>query len=723
MNSIDLTAKLLATENLTVVRTASKTASFDTSTRVLSLPLWKDMTPEIESMFISHEVGHALYTTGTEWYKTFSTLETKKEQRLMKGYINVVEDARIEKLMKRRFPGIRKTFFSGYNQLMERDFFKVKGRDVNEMLLIDRINLYFKGGISLGIKFTPEEKLYVNKVDRAETIEEVIQIAKELVEFTKKQQEARQAETQEDDIEFSEEEEYESDEFESFDDMDEVDYEQDEEDLDGEDFKQEDSEDSEDSEESEGGTEGGDEEETDELESETDRNLNQSLEELADDSIEYTYFEVVTKELFDPVIPFKRILSETTKVEEYIQRDNEDCNINHKAEIDKFMIESERMVNYLVKEFEMRKSAQAYRRASISKSGSLNTNKLHAYKITDDIFKRIMSIPDGKNHGMLFLLDWSGSMSDAIVPTIKQVINLAMFCRRINIPFEVYAFSGSYHNKHWTKDQAEQAHWFSRSMREIEDKNVLFSDGFYSLLNIFSSKMSNLEFNTMARRFTHRYIRVMPGYDMGDTPLNEALVHMMNFVPEFKRKNNIEKLTLITLTDGAGGHLRMNNHIEDYKYVDVPDTSIRKKVKVKNFIADKVTGKNYEVNQNSCTQTTALLRMIKERFDVTLLGFYICPNRRNYLQNVHHDHFGTRPQYNQVELMKSKFKEQGFYSLLDTGRDELFVIPDTSTKIIDAELDVDSSISAAQIARKFSKQLNTKKHSRILLDKFIGYVA
>jgi hypothetical protein len=260
-------------------------------------------------------------------------------------------------------------------------------------------------------------------------------------------------------------------------------------------------------------------------------------------------------------------------------------------------------------------------------------------------------------------------------------------------------------------------------MRATEDKNILFSDGYYSLLNLFSSKMSNLEFNTMARRFTHRFVQCINGYSMSDTPLNESLVHMMNFVPEFKRKNNIEKLTLITLTDGAGGSLRLNTHIEDYKYIDVPETSIRKKVKVKNFITDKTTGKNYDISQQACTQTNALLRIIKERYDVTLLGFYICPNRRSYLQNVHYDHFGTRPGYNQVENMKAKFKQQGFYSLLDTGRDELFVVPDTSTKIIDSELDVDSSISAAQIARKFSKQLNTKRHSRILLDKFIGYVA
>ena len=40
--------------------------------------------------------------------------------------------------------------------------------------------------------------------------------------------------------------------------------------------------------------------------------------------------------------------------------------------------------------------------------------KLHSYKYAEDIFKKI-SIPNEKNHGMIFLLDWSGSMGDSIL--------------------------------------------------------------------------------------------------------------------------------------------------------------------------------------------------------------------------------------------------------------------------------------------------------------------
>jgi hypothetical protein len=68
------------------------------------------------------------------------------------------------------------------------------------------------------------------------------------------------------------------------------------------------------------------------------------------------------------------------------------------------------VVNYLVKEFEMRKSATLYKRAQTSKIGSLDMKKIWSYKLSDDLFKRVMTLPEGKNHGMIFLLDWSGSM-------------------------------------------------------------------------------------------------------------------------------------------------------------------------------------------------------------------------------------------------------------------------------------------------------------------------
>ena len=75
----------------------------------------------------------------------------------------------------------------------------------------------------------------------------------------------------------------------------------------------------------------------------------------------------------------------------------------------------------------------------------LDTAKLHTYKYSDDIFKKVTVLPDGKNHGLLFLLDWSGSMSSEILATVKQLLNLTAFCKKVQIPFEVYAFTNEFY--------------------------------------------------------------------------------------------------------------------------------------------------------------------------------------------------------------------------------------------------------------------------------------
>ena len=107
----------------------------------------------------------------------------------------------------------------------------------------------------------------------------------------------------------------------------------------------------------------------------------------------------------------------------------------------KYKKSAEKEVSYLVKEFECKKSADQYARSTTARTGVLDTSKLHTYKYNEDLFKKISVIPDGKNHGLIFILDWSGSMSNWILDTCKQMYNLIWFCKKVNIPFEVYAFT------------------------------------------------------------------------------------------------------------------------------------------------------------------------------------------------------------------------------------------------------------------------------------------
>jgi hypothetical protein len=139
-------ARLLATENLIVENKKVHTASFNVETRVLTLPLWQKSSDEVYDLLVAHEVSHALYTPNEDW-----------DPAVPHQFLNVVEDVRVEKLIKRKFAGLSKTFYRGYQQFYEEDFFEVEGKDVNKMNLADKINIYSKIGSFLPVTFTEEE--------------------------------------------------------------------------------------------------------------------------------------------------------------------------------------------------------------------------------------------------------------------------------------------------------------------------------------------------------------------------------------------------------------------------------------------------------------------------------------------------------------------------------------------------------------------------------------
>ena len=109
-------AKLLATENITMQKVAgAETAWFDVKNRVLTLPVWQGISEDLEDMLVVHEVGHALDTPSDGWMKAIKDItkniygnQNEYNQAAVKGFLNVIEDARIDKRQKRRYPGARR---------------------------------------------------------------------------------------------------------------------------------------------------------------------------------------------------------------------------------------------------------------------------------------------------------------------------------------------------------------------------------------------------------------------------------------------------------------------------------------------------------------------------------------------------------------------------------------------------------------------------------------
>ena len=686
LNQTDLIAKLLANEDITVVHANAETASFDIINRVLTLPTWKDSSADLVGMLVGHEVGHALYTT--EEYMDHEY----KDSYAFKTYLNVLEDVRIEKFMKRRYPGIRKTFLAGYKELNERDFFGVKSRDLNDILLIDKINLYFKAGYDCGVTFSKKEKQYVDRAEQTETIPEVIQLAKDLFEYTKEEL----AKTEEKQKVQMEEEKVLDDLLKDMLQDQDGNADDNEEDMDG------------DGAESNSFTKNHmpDHSEEEQMVSKTETTYQKNIQALADTNTISKYW-VTGKVQFNPLVPH-------TDIRKYIKRQVEintaytrayDVTEEKLTKLENLKTNSARVVSYLTKEFEMKKAATAYKRSTVSKSGQLDMRKIYSYQLKDDLFKRVTTVKNGKNHGMVFLLDWSGSMANVIDQTIDQVVNLAMFCRRAQIPFSVLSFTTSFKNGNYP---------FSYEQPKGAD-NELDPNGRFSLLEFFNHKMSNIEFNSMI----YNLKMFKDSLSMGSTPLNESLVYLNDsFIPEFKNKHNVEKLTFITLTDGAGDNL------SPYGGSQYLRDELNGKT-IKNYITNPVTKKSYAIGPyESASLTSALLSMIKDNHHTTNIGFFLCSSSWGSVHSAVRSLTQQDVDMFVVERISKEMKERGFGSLKASGRDDTFIVPLQSTKIQDKTLDdIKTTTSAASIAKQFGKVMNKSKTSRILLNKFVDYIA
>jgi hypothetical protein len=176
-NSKSILAKLLASENINVEHRKTQTAYFDLKNRTLVCPIWKDMTSELYDLLMGHEVGHALNTPEQGWH---NAIVKHKDARRFKAYLNILEDARIEKKMKLRYPGLKPSFFKAYQKLYNDDFFGILGMPYDKLPLIDRINLHFKLGPFMNVKFSEKEAVFIQRNEEVETWEEVEVLAEEL---------------------------------------------------------------------------------------------------------------------------------------------------------------------------------------------------------------------------------------------------------------------------------------------------------------------------------------------------------------------------------------------------------------------------------------------------------------------------------------------------------------------------------------------------------------
>ena len=710
-------ARLLATEDLLVEHKNVSTASFNVQSRVLTLPRWEKASNNVFNLLIAHEVAHALFTPNEDW---------RKKTKVPQGFVNVTEDVRIEVLMKKKYAGLPKTFFRGYHELHDQDFFGIGGEDVSAMNIADRVNLHFKIGNFLKVPFTPAEKVVVDQCAAAVTFDDALAAAEALYALHEQQKEdEKQSATNEavsssdgteepqgtDGGESEETEEAPSDsEGESSDSDSPQQGEDDNEPIDRIES---------DNAENVGGDSAGNL--TDEVS--TMENFNENLEDMATKS---TYNEPLY--LTYPSFSADKYIASNKEIHEYInssfarQREffyntnpeNADYFIDtlfggYDKKFNEFKRNIQSEVNYMVKEFECKKSASAYSRSSTSRTGVLDCTKLHTYKYNEDLFKKVTSLPKGKNHGLIFVLDWSGSMCNILEDTIKQLISIVMFCDKVNIPFDVYAFTNE-----WNRDNAN---YYANS----DTPNELVVGDEFSMMNILTSTVNRKEFLRqietifmIASSYTSRGGNIVPSrVGLSGTPLNEALITLRNILPDFQKRNNVEKAHVMVLTDGEAGWTRYTTEIQSYD--GQTKISVGRLGHQNGYLRNRVTGTVRKIDKERLGGvTSAILEDLRCEFpQTTFTGFRILEKRGGWFVR-------QAVQYDEVQI--AKWKKEKTISLTNAGYNKYYIV-DSDTVQESAEFDVDEGATKAKIKSAFSKSLKSKKNNKKVLGDFIGLIA
>ena len=734
-------AKLLAEEDIFVVHKKMDTAYFNAKSRELGLPIWKDeeMTPNIYDLMVCHEIAHALWTP-------LDMLEKAQVRKINHSFVNIIEDARIERMVQEKYPGSVAVFNRGYCDLTAKDFFGIADKEVSELNLIDRINLFFK---KQKVEFTDEEKVWVKRVAETKTPDDVLDLAEELYAWM-----AENAPEEEEDVtgddagpsgEEGEEGETGEGETPAGDDGEE---ETGEGDAPADDKGEEDGndvpaggagDDGNDDADGNAKTEEGESSEVGGVEStgrgnvpkaKTDTDANNAIKKLVDENATERTYGRIPAVANDLILPYGEILERA--LPNYAEGGSW---VNaKKEEVAAMKDESKKTVAYMVKEFEMKKSADQYARAAVSKTGSLDMGRLHTYKYNEDLFKKVTTLPGATNHGMVMVVDWSGSMCENLKGTLSQLYNLIWFCRRTQIPFEVFAFSDC-RDLFIDPETGERPNPYEIKMDTFKAGDIALRN--FKLLEFFSSKMSAkeevemMEILWMIASYYDSYRRedyfsraVFPAFlNLGGTPLNDAILAMMDIVPKFKAETGVQKVNTIFLTDGASNNLE---GVYDYRL----DTETGEHKKTTNYLRGKVmisdpkTLKTYEVDAFNITD--GLLKVLKKRVpDMNLIGFFIAGSGKSgrvdkrvlsYLQR-------ELDMYTIMEQVKFINKNK-FLAIDSKGYDEMYVLPSKGMEVSNEGLSDDLvGASKAKLKSAFGKSMKGKVESRQLLNKFVKLVA
>ena len=409
-----------------------------------------------------------------------------------------------------------------------------------------------------------------------------------------------------------------------------------------------------------------------------------------------------------------------------------------------FLSSTQPVINSMAQTFELKKAAAANKKAQVAKTGKLNEDKLWAYQLTEDLFQKNMIVPNGKNHGIIMYVDLSGSMNRQMPGTLEQTMNMALFCRKVNIPFDVYGFSNCRYSETYPTPWSENKDMNRSILEAREDGEMVITDSNFALVHMLSSTCKKSDFDNamaylllMKLGYSNRdyWSKGLYGYiqndffRLGGTPLNSALVLAPSIAKDFQKKYAVEKLTTVFLTDGgATDSITYRDTSSEHRAV----TSVYGEpiaIKHEGSTTQLPNKDGYSRRDGVTTQT--LVEFYKRITGSTLINFHIVDGKREqfYSEYVSTDWMeGKDPQHwVSTEFIEGTWKDvlKNKFTVVQPafGYDARFLLKGQKDLEIGVqELDVKSN-KKGDLLRGFKKFSKGKSTSRTFLNQIIELVA
>ena len=218
-------------------------------------------------------------------------------------------------------------------------------------------------------------------------------------------------------------------------------------------------------------------------------------------------------------------------------------------------------------------------------------------------------------------------------------------------------------------------------------------------------------------------MRIHQEYNLGGTPLAEAIYCARDIVDDMKRVEKVQKVNVVCLTDGESNPMQyLLERNAEYSYNDdsfLPRQLCHSHGKVF-FLRDPKTGFTKKINPSPYNTTKEIVEFFRKITSYNWIGIRLCSkSEANRVFRYFVDE--------EYSVLDKQWKKERFASVKDKmGFTEAFFMPDQGIGegTTDLEVKQKSEVATkAELQRAFKKHMGSKMTNKTVLNKFIEQIA